>query len=123
MDTGHGGSPGFDTRILSDTVKSEDAVLNKVLKNRPYRLYKLKKKNFCCSRINNTFRISDLMFLGGDSDEGEMVCGVQVPHQAAGPLYQLGNLRRVLQIQKVKGTVSRDFLLLVFFMNQFPPSP
>jgi hypothetical protein len=22
----------------------------------------------------------------------------------------------------VKGTVSRDFLLLVFFMNQFPPS-
>jgi hypothetical protein len=22
-----------------------------------------------------------------------------------------------------KGTVSRDFLLLVFFMNQFPPSP
>jgi hypothetical protein len=24
---------------------------------------------------------------------------------------------------KLKGTVSRDFLLLVFFMNQFPPSP
>jgi hypothetical protein len=24
---------------------------------------------------------------------------------------------------RVKGTVSRDFLLLVFFMNQFPPSP
>ena len=24
---------------------------------------------------------------------------------------------------KVKGTVSRDFLLLVFFMNHFPPSP
>ncbi len=23
----------------------------------------------------------------------------------------------------IKGTVSRDFLLLVFFMNQFPPSP
>jgi hypothetical protein len=23
----------------------------------------------------------------------------------------------------VKGTVSRDFLLLVFLMNQFPPSP
>jgi hypothetical protein len=23
----------------------------------------------------------------------------------------------------LKGTVSRDFLLLVFFMNQFPPSP
>jgi hypothetical protein len=40
------------------------------------------------------------MFLGGDSDEGEMVCGVQVPHQAAGPLYQLGNLRRVLQTHK-----------------------
>ncbi len=24
---------------------------------------------------------------------------------------------------RVKGTVSRDFLLLVFLMNQFPPSP
>ena len=24
---------------------------------------------------------------------------------------------------RLKGTVSRDFLLLVFFMNQFPPSP
>ncbi len=23
----------------------------------------------------------------------------------------------------LKGTVSRDFLLLVFFMNQFPPRP
>ena len=23
----------------------------------------------------------------------------------------------------LKGTVSRDFLLLVYFMNQFPPSP
>jgi hypothetical protein len=23
----------------------------------------------------------------------------------------------------LKGTVSRDFRLLVFFMNQFPPSP
>ncbi len=26
------------------------------------------------------------------------------------------------QNQPVKGTVSRDFLLLVFFLNQFPPS-
>ncbi len=26
-------------------------------------------------------------------------------------------------ICKLKGTVSRDFLLLVFFMNQFPPRP
>jgi hypothetical protein len=25
--------------------------------------------------------------------------------------------------RRFKGTVSRDFLLLVFFMNQFPPSP
>jgi transposase InsO family protein len=25
--------------------------------------------------------------------------------------------------RRLKGTVSRDFLLLVFFMNQFPPSP
>jgi hypothetical protein len=28
-----------------------------------------------------------------------------------------------LPLSKFKGTVSRDFLLLVFFMNQFPPSP
>jgi hypothetical protein len=27
------------------------------------------------------------------------------------------------QFSWLKGTVSRDFLLLVFFMNQFPPSP
>jgi hypothetical protein len=26
-------------------------------------------------------------------------------------------------VNNVKGTVSRDFLLLVFLMNQFPPSP
>jgi hypothetical protein len=25
--------------------------------------------------------------------------------------------------EQFEGTVSRDFLLLVFFMNQFPPSP
>jgi hypothetical protein len=29
----------------------------------------------------------------------------------------------VHQQNKFKGTVSRDFLLLVFFMNQFPPAP
>ncbi len=28
-----------------------------------------------------------------------------------------------LTLCPLKGTVSRDFLLLVFFMNQFPPSP
>jgi hypothetical protein len=28
-----------------------------------------------------------------------------------------------LKILQLKGTVSRDFLLLVLFMNQFPPSP
>jgi hypothetical protein len=29
-----------------------------------------------------------------------------------------------LKLQKdIKGTVSRDFLLLVLFMDQFPPSP
>ncbi len=28
-----------------------------------------------------------------------------------------------IQKQQLKGTVSRDFLLQVFFMNQFPPSP
>jgi hypothetical protein len=27
------------------------------------------------------------------------------------------------KVEAFKGTVSRDFLLLVFFMNQFPPSP
>ncbi len=26
-------------------------------------------------------------------------------------------------LNTLKGTVSRDFLLLVFFMNQFPPKP
>ncbi len=26
-------------------------------------------------------------------------------------------------LRQVKGTVSQDFLLPVFFMNQFPPSP
>jgi hypothetical protein len=26
-------------------------------------------------------------------------------------------------LRHFKGTVSRDFLLLVFFINQFPPSP
>ncbi len=30
---------------------------------------------------------------------------------------------RTLHVQLLKGTVLRDFLLLVFFMNQFPPSP
>jgi len=29
----------------------------------------------------------------------------------------------VYHYQLIKGTVSRDFLLLVFFTNQFPPSP
>jgi hypothetical protein len=28
-----------------------------------------------------------------------------------------------IQTHLIKGTVSRDFLLLVFFMNQFPPYP
>jgi hypothetical protein len=31
--------------------------------------------------------------------------------------------RNPLESHRFKGTVSRDFLLLVFFMNQFPPSP
>jgi hypothetical protein len=31
--------------------------------------------------------------------------------------------RPTFRINELKGTVSRDFLLLVFFMNQFPPSP
>jgi hypothetical protein len=33
------------------------------------------------------------------------------------------NLQHTRILQILKGTVSRDFLLLVFFMNQFPPSP
>jgi hypothetical protein len=28
----------------------------------------------------------------------------------------------IQHVYSIKGTVSRDFLLLVFFMNQFPPS-
>ncbi len=31
--------------------------------------------------------------------------------------------RKTVPVASIKGTVSRDFLLLVFFMNQFPPSP
>ncbi len=31
--------------------------------------------------------------------------------------------KNILQKIQLKGTVSRDFRLLVFFMNQFPPSP
>ncbi len=30
---------------------------------------------------------------------------------------------KIACLECLKGTVSRDFLLLVFFMNQFPPSP
>ncbi len=30
---------------------------------------------------------------------------------------------KIFFVYKLKGTVSRDFLLLVYFMNQFPPSP
>jgi hypothetical protein len=33
------------------------------------------------------------------------------------------NIERFLIFLTFKGTVSRDFRLLVFFMNQFPPSP
>jgi hypothetical protein len=33
------------------------------------------------------------------------------------------NLLTFLQLRILKGTVSQDFLLLVFFMNQFPPQP
>ncbi len=41
------------------------------------------------------------------------------------PCYHEANIRGEGKIVHVvlKGTVSRDFLLLVFFMNQFPPSP
>jgi hypothetical protein len=33
------------------------------------------------------------------------------------------NYHSTLLTSLLKGTVSRDFLLLVFFMNQYPPSP
>jgi hypothetical protein len=33
------------------------------------------------------------------------------------------NASRGYFVTVIKGTVSRDFLLPVFFMNQFPPSP
>jgi hypothetical protein len=36
---------------------------------------------------------------------------------------QSGQNRFRISVHGVKGTVSRDFLLLVFFMNQFTPSP
>jgi hypothetical protein len=32
-------------------------------------------------------------------------------------------MQNITYESNLKGTVSRDFLLLVFFMNQFPPSP
>jgi hypothetical protein len=37
-------------------------------------------------------------------------------------LFQPGNGKCTRKILTLKGTVSRDFLLLAFFMNQFPPS-
>ncbi len=41
------------------------------------------------------------------------------------PFYCCGRIHRSCMGIKasLKGTVSRDFLLLVLFMNQFPPSP
>jgi hypothetical protein len=32
-------------------------------------------------------------------------------------------VNKILTLVNLKGTVSRDFRLLVFFMNQFPPIP
>ena len=37
-----------------------------------------------------------LVLLGGNADKGQVIGGVQVTDQAAGPLYQLGHLRGVL---------------------------
>jgi hypothetical protein len=37
------------------------------------------------------------------------------------PIFIIGRKRHSQKV--LKGTVSRDFLLLVFFMEQFPPSP
>ncbi len=42
-----------------------------------------------------------------------ILCHVPTPQ----PLHDNGGKK-----QRLKGTVSRDILLLVFFMNQFPPS-
>jgi hypothetical protein len=41
--------------------------------------------------------------------------------QKEGRIESIGSLHST--VHYIKGTVSRDFLLLVFFMNQFPPSP
>jgi hypothetical protein len=39
------------------------------------------------------------------------------------PVANIGKASISLMRRKVKGTVSRDFLLQVFFMNHLPPSP
>ncbi len=41
-------------------------------------------------------------------------------------LYQIFKYVKILQLDRpkpLKGTVSRDVLLLIFFMNQIPPTP
>jgi hypothetical protein len=43
-------------------------------------------------------------------------------YTASGSRIEVGRLNFVGLIWVFKGTVSRDFLLLVFFLNQFPPS-
>jgi hypothetical protein len=50
----------------------------------------------------------------------------QWPLGPVGPethLHKITNVPVFYMALGLKGTVSRDFLLLVFFMNQFPPSP
>ncbi len=43
-------------------------------------------------------------------------------HPIVKPLHQCENVQRYNEFIHYKGTVSKDFRLLVFFMNQFPPS-
>ncbi len=54
---------------------------------------------------------------GNDSWKVSIICW-QWQHPTPNCYTDLANCRCHL-----KGTVSRDFLLLVFFMNQFPPNP
>jgi hypothetical protein len=45
-----------------------------------------------------------------------------MPAKCSEACYQLKKVHIMITIQLI-GTVSRDFLLLVFFLNQFPPAP
>ncbi len=50
-------------------------------------------------------------------------CNSNDPLKAEMPAIEEIKNGEKLGLYRLKGTVSRDFLLLVFFINQFPPSP